>query len=292
MLSIAFITTNGTRRASTICLCSPFAAITLGGHWVRALQSHYFLFLKILHAVAYWWESSMKLSRKLCMKLWSCVATLIMHFKVKRWSKMEKSLWKHFSWREDAVWLINYFSPTFSWKDMCVWSIASFSVNGVPSVSIDSVMLQWRSLPSTTISLATSNNIYIDCFVARKEVIWQLVFYHAFYHHGAYLCTLAPTTCSMPVGSFYVIPLLFYCIFVIFSSNVFSFWLIVIVDFNEIFVQCQYQWSRMPHSIQLSSTLHGMSWGVSCSRFPSTGTGVKKKSGASSCGRWQNFLVA
>ena len=35
----------------------------------------------------------------------------------------------------------------------------------------------------TTLSLATSNNIYIDCFVARKEVIW-LLFYHAFYHHG------------------------------------------------------------------------------------------------------------
>ena len=35
----------------------------------------------------------------------------------------------------------------------------------------------------TTLSLATSNNIYIDCFVARKEVIW-LLFYHTFYHHG------------------------------------------------------------------------------------------------------------
>ena len=189
---------------------------------------------------------------------------------------------------------------------MCVWSIASFSVNGVPSVSIDSVMLQWKSLPTTTISLATSNkptttislastsnNIYIvGCFVARKEVVWQL-FYHAFYHHRANLCTLAPMTWSMPVGNSYVIPLLFHCIF-IFPSKVLSFWFIFIVNFIEIFVQCQYQQSRMPHSI-LSSTLHGMSWGVSCSRFPSTGTGgVKKKSGASSsCSRWQNhFLVA
>ena len=99
-------------------------------------------------------------------------------------------------------------------------------------------------------------------------------------------CTLAPMAWSMPGGNSYVIPLLFHCIF-IFPSKV----LIFIVNFNEIFVQCWHWWSTMQHSI-LPSTLHGMSWGGSCSRFPLTGTGVKKKSGASYCHRWHDFLVA